>query len=88
MITLFLLSLAGFIVLWTGIFFFIRNRTKKTDIITAARPIVLGVLLLGVIVTLVQIFVYKIDSPNWILLSMLMVIAFIFGLQTYKLKRK
>ncbi|GKS13229.1 hypothetical protein [Paenibacillus chitinolyticus] len=88
MITLFLLSLAGFLVLWTGIFFFIRNRTKKTDIITAARPIVLGVLLLGVIVTLVQIFVYKIDSPNWTLLSMLMVIAFIFGLQTYKLKRK
>ncbi|MFS0838442.1 hypothetical protein [Paenibacillus sp. 1P03SA] len=88
MITLFLLSLAGFLVLWTGVFFFIRNRTKKTDIISAARPIVLGVLLLGVIVTLVQILVYKIDSPNWILLSMLMVIAFIFGLQTYKLKRK
>ncbi|MFE5318087.1 hypothetical protein ACFQ88_05165 [Paenibacillus sp. NPDC056579] len=88
MITLFLLSLAGFLVIWTGIFFFIRNRTKKTDIITAARPIVLGILLLGVIAILVQTFVYKIDSPNWILLSMLMVIAFTFGLQTYKLKRK
>lgn len=88
MITIFLLSLAVFLILGVIIFLFLRNRTKKTDIFTAAKPIVLGVLLLGVVIILVQSFVYKVESPNWTMLLMLMIIAFTFGAQTYKSKSK